>query len=567
MFGDYGGGGAAEEASTRLHWSQDPAESLSDWTVEVHMQGRYPAVVHGTYHCHSNILGVGPASSEYFARIFRSGAFTEDSKRTSVIELPVTAAQAFPVLLDFMYDCATRNGREGLKATGGNAVALLHLSNYLGVRKAFDAVTVFITGNLTYKTAIGYLLEAETYTQDKVSAVATRVLAANAELVPVGDFDRIAPPELFLRIVQSPEFTCHSQLFSKHVARYCAQHRVDAAMLCRLTDAKLMPKVSPCVAKQLLREALAHQHQPLDKTCAGSSSLGNEGKEGGSEQRPTSKRQRVSVEPGLVSAEMDSVGSVASGAAGTEPLLASLRERCVVSTAAHYGLIFSAAKAGAPEVQQQSMGMPSCIIAGATGPSAALVNGTYQPIDETYNGRVLFRKEGDGDKWLMYVTTDGSNYWMVSTTASKDANNGGGWAYCNEKGLPDPTQAATWKVVDSGGFLKQPAVTCAAPQVYYDLERKNGIVRNHMRLDRLPFSRLEAYVGGRPESWLCVGDEVAFPLEACVITRIIGTKAIEVAPSQPSAFPGIPAEIAEDILSRALRTALKDLRKLQGVRR
>ena len=396
MFGEYGGCGAAKGASTRLHWSQDPAESLSDWTVELRLQTSYPAArthsedvavaVQVRFHCHSNILGVGPASSEYFARIFRSGAFAEDNKRTSVIELPFTAAQAFPVLLDFMYDCAGA-GSEGLKATNGNAVALLHLSNYFAVRKAHEAVTVFIAGNLTYKTAIGYLLEAETYTLDKVSAVAIRALAFNAEHVLVGDFDLIAPPELFLRIVQSPEFTCHSQLFSKHVNSYCAQHRVDAAMLCRLTDTTLMPKVSPCVANQLLREALAHQHQPLNKTCAGSSSLGNEGKEGGPYQIPTSKRQRVSVEPELVSAEMDSVGSVASGAAWTEPLLASLRERCVVSAAAHYGLIFSAtetegdaAKAGAPHVQQQSMGMPeirSCIIVGATGPNAALVNGTY----------------------------------------------------------------------------------------------------------------------------------------------------------------------------------------------
>ena len=106
------------------------------------------------------------------------------------------------------------------------------------------------------------------------------------------------------------------------------------------------------------------------------------------------------------------------------------------------------------------VGQRSVVIAGATGNNAAEVNGRYLPTDEIYNDRVLFRKEGDGDTWLRYVA-GGFNWWMVGNTASKDANNGAGWAYCVEKGLHDPTEAATWKVlVSRGEWADQPAFTC-----------------------------------------------------------------------------------------------------------
>ena len=88
------------------------------------------------------------------------------------------------------------------------------------------------------------------------------------------------------------------------------------------------------------------------------------------------------------------------------------------------------------------------------------MNGTYHPTDELYNDRVLFRKEGDGNKWLRYVAYKGRNFWMVSLTANKDANDGTGWAKCVEKGLHDPAEAATWQVVVDGAYVEQPAVTC-----------------------------------------------------------------------------------------------------------
>ena len=64
---------------------------------------------------------------------------------------------------------------------------------------------------------------------------------------------------------------------------------------------------------------------------------------------------------------------------------------------------------------------------------------------------VLYRKEGDDGKWLRYVAGT-SNHWKVSSTADKDANNNTAWAYCVEKGLADPSNAATWHVLNHASF-------------------------------------------------------------------------------------------------------------------
>ena len=119
----------------------------------------------------------------------------------------------------------------------------------------------------------------------------------------------------------------------------------------------------------------------------------------------------------------------------------------------------------------------ACVIAGATGGSASLVNGTYHPAaNVVYNDRALFWKEGDGDMWLMYVTKGGLNCWMVGPTASKDAHNADGcWVRCVEAGLHDPTKAAAWKVhTIPEGWEDQPTVTCVHRPTEVALDATHG---------------------------------------------------------------------------------------------
>ena len=52
---------------------------------------------------------------------------------------------------------------------------------------------------------------------------------------------------------------------------------------------------------------------------------------------------------------------------------------------------------------------------GATGVSADMVNGWYEPTTELSNNVSVYRKIGDGDRWVEYV--DGC--WYVKSTKSR----------------------------------------------------------------------------------------------------------------------------------------------------
>ncbi len=100
-------------------------------------------------------------------------------------------------------------------------------------------------------------------------------------------------------------------------------------------------------------------------------------------------------------------------------------------------------------------------IAGVTGPPASAVNGVFEPVEEVYNGKTLYRKRGDAEKWLRYSTT--SNRWTVSGTADKEANNTTGWCITSEFRLDDPMLAKLWEVYVDGKFVAQATVVLLEP--------------------------------------------------------------------------------------------------------
>lgn len=60
-----------------------------------------------------------------------------------------------------------------------------------------------------------------------------------------------------------------------------------------------------------------------------------------------------------------------------------------------------------------------------------------------HNGKPLFQKEGDKEKWLLFSKI-GS--WMIAATSSKDANDGKGWCKTVVKGSAHPVEAKAWQV-------------------------------------------------------------------------------------------------------------------------
>jgi hypothetical protein len=118
----------AEEAA--LCWKMDLVKSFSDWTIEIVSKPGGETKV-DIYNCHKIILAVGPRCSDYFARLLQTGdRFPEGQSNTSRVELEVLAAEAFPVLLDFMYD-----QNSTLAVNSKNASALHYLGQYFGIRR------------------------------------------------------------------------------------------------------------------------------------------------------------------------------------------------------------------------------------------------------------------------------------------------------------------------------------------------------------------------------------------------------------------------------------------------
>ena len=84
-------------------------------------------------------------------------------------------------------------------------------------------------------------------------------------------------------------------------------------------------------------------------------------------------------------------------------------------------------------------------IAGASGHRAVKINGTYKQ-QGMHNDRALYHKlqPDDDDVWLRLDQLD---TWTVGSTEDKDADNSnGGWAFCAERSISDPTDGTQWKV-------------------------------------------------------------------------------------------------------------------------
>ena len=86
-------------------------------------------------------------------------------------------------------------------------------------------------------------------------------------------------------------------------------------------------------------------------------------------------------------------------------------------------------------------------VRGFAGAAARVVHGVYDPVG-LYEGKVLFQKREDPDKWVRWVKT--RLCWMISCTADKDAHDDdAGWCSCEEmRDLDDPRQASTWSMYD-----------------------------------------------------------------------------------------------------------------------
>eukprot|EP00729_Bicosta_minor_P004234 gene4234-biopygen17831 len=126
-----------------------------------------------------------------------------------------------------------------------------------------------------------------------------------------------------------------------------------------------------------------------------------------------------------------------------------------VTVAVLSGAEVRAAKVAADAAAAAAVAASGFTVAGATGNYARRVNGAFSKTGAMQNGKPVYSKDGDADKWC-YCGPTGK--WYVARTARKDGNKNAGWAASIELGLAAPHLAKAWEVLVNGTHVLQPAV-------------------------------------------------------------------------------------------------------------
>ena len=228
------------EIDKPLSWRMSPEESFSDWTMIITTTGN--AKVSTEYDVHRIILAVGPSKSDYFARLFRMPT-KERATNTSNIEFEKDAADAIPVMLDFMYT------QELGIITTEQAVPLLYLAEYFGIKLLNRKVMSFVNEDMKIANVYRYLKSAKMFHDEKILGLSLRLCIEN-----IKEMDTTSPllpsleSEFFHKIITSSDIERNS-VVSRHistlVAAYCRlrQDELSQKMFDELTDAQHMPVI------------------------------------------------------------------------------------------------------------------------------------------------------------------------------------------------------------------------------------------------------------------------------------------------------------------------------------
>jgi hypothetical protein len=249
------------------NWRLDPVETLSDWTIEI------TTIINNeekeqidTYHVHKYALAVGPRNSLYFERLFGLGVckFSEGQSSQSSINLHELAAEAFPVMLDFMY---APTGQ--LEATTENATALHYLGQYFEIRRLRWDAKQFWKKNLGLDTVAIYSEHARIFQDEKIlnavaSVCAKKIMKIDAShrILACSDF------RLWYDILHNNGMLPNDE-FSRHlstlIASFMEQNDVDADTFEQLTSADVLPEINFDAAQKLMELENKITHTSSDK--------------------------------------------------------------------------------------------------------------------------------------------------------------------------------------------------------------------------------------------------------------------------------------------------------------
>lgn len=270
-----------EDEQGRLKWRGDPADTFSDWTVEVVSEGALPesAAPAGdstpaskkdktlvspspkgkkgvveigtqtqTYHLHRYFLGFGTRRSEYFTKIFKQG-----KGNITKLDLEPLAANAFPALLDFLYEPGST-----LAIETGTATALHSLGIKLEMKHLEHYAKQFITKDIDLTTFEVYyehakLLEDELVIDSVVKFVGKNIASIDSDSTFVtNQTDADFWKNCMSHVTHTANMSTDVHL-SKIIAEFGSvnKDKLDAATFQDLTSERQLRKIDPSVAMDL----------------------------------------------------------------------------------------------------------------------------------------------------------------------------------------------------------------------------------------------------------------------------------------------------------------------------
>ena len=247
-----------------LHWRNDPTESKTDWTIEILVNGE----IHGSYPVHTSVLCEESKRSEYFAGLFvrQHSEFSENQSRSSRIELPPLAAEAFPFFLDYFY--LKSGSLEDIDYE--HAAALFYLGDYFGVVGIQHAAEKVWRQHMKIENCAVFYEHSQLFSNEKLAEAVDQLLCHD-----VGAIDPLranfagASISSWLHVLTTALETNNGRPNDNLVAlisKFCYKRKDDLSFeaFLMLTDLEVLPTMGYKAALSFLE---------FDKLFCGSSSL------------------------------------------------------------------------------------------------------------------------------------------------------------------------------------------------------------------------------------------------------------------------------------------------------
>jgi len=196
------------------------------------------------YHLHKHILAVGPRRSNYFRDLFAvhnsSRSVCSQDAAIVTFEMDEIAAQAMPILLDYLYD------PEGsIAITTENATSLHWLGHFFEIRRLRWISKRFLHKDLNTKTCGTYYEHARILKDEKLLKTVSKYCIKHIESIDcTSRLMHVPEPDLWIRILRQNTITSEfSRHMSQLIAEFCKHNHVDADSFSQLTCETYLPVI------------------------------------------------------------------------------------------------------------------------------------------------------------------------------------------------------------------------------------------------------------------------------------------------------------------------------------